>query len=144
MATNAAAAASPVRKVYRDLIHVIKQQPHQLSSRGMKELRTKFREPLGEAETIESRLKEAESRLSFARMNASGRIKRRGEATASGRWVYKDGAPIQNVNGTWRDNKGRVVSPYDGNNLDPESVSKHFKNLRRAGFVNNAHAKGFF
>ena len=33
---------------------------------------------------------------------------------------------------------------WDGSNLDPDSVSRHYHSLNRAGFRDNAHAKGFF
>lgn len=40
----------------------------------------------------------------------------------------------------------RTVSFDDesGNNLDPDSVSRHYHGLRRMGFRDNAHAKGIF
>jgi hypothetical protein len=69
------------------------------------------------------------------------------------RFLYKNGQrydisnPNRNNNmtsSTKRNDKGYIISPYDGKNLDPESVTRHRKNLRRAGFMNNAHAKGIF
>lgn len=39
---------------------------------------------------------------------------------------------------------GRVVSNWDGNNLDPCAVNRHKGQLNRMGFVNNLHAKGLF
>ena len=50
------------------------------------------------------------------------KTKPRGEA---GTWVYKDGERLTNVGGTIRDADGRVVSGYDGKNLDPEAVKRH-------------------
>ena len=35
-------------------------------------------------------------------------------------------------------------SNWDGSNMDPDSVARHNRSLRRAGFRDNAHAKGFF
>jgi len=134
-------AAAAVRHVYRELLYMAKQQqPKGAASGALKDMRSKFREPLAADQTVESRLKDAEKRLSFLRITTT-KVKPRGQA---GRWVYKDGQRLENVNGTLRDDKGRVHSSYDGNNLDPEMVSKHFKNLKRAGFVNNQHAKGMF
>ena len=141
MATStSSSAAAAVRKAYRELLHLAKQQPPKGIDKSREELRTKFRAPIAADQSIESRLKEAESRLSFLRMTTT-KVKPRGQA---GRWVYKDGQRLEHSNGTLRDDKGRVHSNWDGKNLDPESVSKHFKNLRRAGFVNNLHAKGIF
>ena len=36
------------------------------------------------------------------------------------------------------------TSNWDGTNMDPCSVKRHYAGLKRAGFVNNAHAKGIF
>jgi len=66
--------------------------------------------------------------------------------------VYKDGQKYKlerdDVTGkvTWRGDGGgrKAVSNWDGKNLDPEAVQRHRQQLRRAGFENNAHAKGFF
>ena len=38
----------------------------------------------------------------------------------------------------------RPISNWTGNNLDPDSVKRHYMNLKRAGFKDNAHAKGMF
>lgn len=40
--------------------------------------------------------------------------------------------------------RGRAVSNWTGNNMDPDSVKRHQQNLSRAGFKNNAHMKGIF
>jgi hypothetical protein len=94
-------------------------------------------------------LKQAEDRLSFLRISSVKPRRKVGlaaaAASASGKWVYKDGQRLEDVGGgTLRDDTGRVISSYNGANLDPDSVSRHRKNLKRAGFVNNLHAKGFF
>ncbi|GAX21343.1 hypothetical protein FisN_6Lh092 [Fistulifera solaris] len=128
------------RQVYRELFHLTRQQPshHPL----LQELREKFRRPLSENETPEQRLREAESRLSFLRMKST---KSQQRGTLAGRWVYRNGERLEaDAEGTFRDSKGKVVSNWDGKNLDPESVKMHRQQLRRAGFVNNAHAKGLF
>jgi hypothetical protein len=66
-------------------------------------------------------------------------------------FVYKDGQRYEvgasTVDGevTLRDNAGgRVHTNWDGKNLDPDSVRRHKQQLKRAGFVNNLHAKGIF
>lgn len=127
-----------IRRTYREILHFVKQKSDHLAS--LNELRSSFRKPLGDDETAESRLKAAESRLSFLKMS-SVKMRPRGD---SGRWIYKEGERLVDENGTLRDSRGRVVSNWDGNNLDPESVTRHRKQLKRMGFANNAHAKGFF
>lgn len=134
-------STAAVRKIYRELLHVAKQQKGSAEA-TLSELRTKFRRPLAEKETVEVRLKEAQDRLSFLKIS-SVKGKPRGQSK-SGRWIYKDGERLENVEGTIRDSKGRVISNWDGKNLDPESVKRHRQQLTRAGFVNNAHAKGLF
>jgi hypothetical protein len=105
---------------------------------------------------LQQRLKEAESRLSFLRMTCSNPrgARNHGNTTNGGlpsgsrqKFVYRNGERFE-VDGddkvTLRDGSSRVVSSYDGKNLDPSAVSRHKKQLRRAGFVNNTHAKGIF
>ena len=105
------------------------------------ELRTSFRKPLAAQESLDARLQVADERMSFLRMITP---KDRSSTGNGGTWVYKDGERLKNQNGTLRDSNGRVVSNWDGKNLDPDSVKIHKHQLKRAGFVNNAHAKGLF
>lgn len=127
------------RTLYRELAHLIKQMPSsEQQSRALSELRTSFRAPV--QGSIDEAVKKAEQKLSFLRITLP-KTKPRGQ---SGRWIYKNGQRLADVNGTLRDAQGKAVSSYDGKNLDPESVSRHRKHLKRLGFVNNAHAKGFF
>jgi hypothetical protein len=128
----------PIRKVYRDLLAYAANEGQRA------EVRSSFKRPLGYGETVQSRLKAAEDRLSFLRISSVKPFRKARGSNASGKWIYKDGQRLENVSGTIRDAMGRVVSSYDGANLDPESVSRHQKSLKRAGFVNNLHAKGFF
>jgi hypothetical protein len=80
----------------------------------------------------------------YDRIFGGKKKKKVGGGGGGGRWVYKDGERLAVEHGTIRDSKGRVVSNWDGNNLDPESVKRHRQQLKRAGFVNNQHAKGIF
>jgi hypothetical protein len=140
MATTASALKShTIHKVYRELARLIKLTPDATKSQKM--LQTDFRKPLGPEGSVEQRLEVAEQKLSFLRMTT---VKTR-PSGQSGRWIYKDGEKLQSdAGGTIRDSKGRVVSNYDGANMDPEMVTRHRKSLKRAGFVNNEHAKGVF
>ena len=38
----------------------------------------------------------------------------------------------------------KATSNWTGSNMDPDSVKRHQHSLNRAGFRNNAHAKGLF
>eukprot|EP00538_Stauroneis_constricta_P001457 CAMPEP_0119555590 /NCGR_PEP_ID=MMETSP1352-20130426/7754_1 /TAXON_ID=265584 /ORGANISM="Stauroneis constricta, Strain CCMP1120" /LENGTH=119 /DNA_ID=CAMNT_0007602377 /DNA_START=24 /DNA_END=379 /DNA_ORIENTATION=+ len=102
---------------------------------GWQELRTKFRSPPNERQSLEERLKEADDRAAYLRMiTPKDRSSHRG-----GRWVYKDGKRIEDGIGSSAQGSG-VVSNWDGKNLDPDSVKQHNHQLKRAGFRNNAHA----
>jgi len=46
--------------------------------------------------------------------------------------------------GTLRGPDGRVISNWNGKNMDPCSVNIHKGQLKRMGFQNNLHAKGIF
>ena len=131
-------AAPSVRKMYRELLLYAANE----TQRG--EVRSAFRKTLGNGETVASRIKAAQDKLAFLRISSAKPKRKNTSNGTSGKWIYKNGERLENVGGTLRDASGRVVSSYDGSNLDPESVSRHRKNLKRAGFVNNQHAKGFF
>ena len=142
-AATSGSSASAVRSVYRELFHMIRNmKTPQERSKALQELRTSFRDTSSTL-TVEERLKKAQDRASFLRITMPQHGKRlRGDN--SGTWVYREGEKLQNVNGTLRDSNGRVHTNWDGSNLDPCSVKRHKHSLKRAGFVNNAHAKGIF
>ena len=137
---SATITGATIRKAYRDLYHIARQMPVKDRPKHLNELRTQFRRPLAKEETLEKRLKKAHDRASFLRITTA-KTKPRGE---TGRWIYKDGQRLTYEKGTLRDGSGRVVSNWDGKNLDPDSVKRHRYQLNRAGFVNNLHAKGIF
>ena len=56
--------------------------------------------------------------------------------------VYIDGKPIEGGKGDTIENA--KYSNWHGSNIDPDSLARHNRGLKRAGFVNNAHAKGIF
>ncbi len=58
------------------------------------------------------------------------------------RLVYKNGEGLIDGEAEARD-RARY-SNWHGGNLDPDSVSRHQHQLSRAGFRDNAHAKGVF
>jgi hypothetical protein len=133
-------------------MRLVRQRPDAKSA--VAQVKESFRRPLdhdssrsasmSSSSLLAERLQEAESRLSVLRMTTNHRPRRSSSGGVGGKWVYKDGQRLSAENGTLRDSGGRVVSSFDGKNLDPESVKRHQQQLKRAGFVNNAHAKGFF
>lgn len=138
MASNPASSklAAQIRTVYRDCLYYARHQ----KQHSLADVRSQFRAPLLQSQSPESRLKEAQKKLSFFKMT-SVRVKPRHGSENPKLYVYKDGTKYTNTNGTFRDDKGRTISNWDGNNLDPEMVKRHHKSLKRMGFANNAHAK---
>lgn len=81
-----------------------------------------------------ARLVEAfDSRISFLRMTTKRRPRAQAGAT---RTIYGAG-------GAGARDKAKYTN-WDGANMDPDSVARHNHSLQRAGFRDNAHAKGFF
>ncbi len=131
----------PIKQTYRQLARLVQRlSDKHKRQESWQELRQGFRIPLEQGESLDSRLQVAEDRLSFLRMITP----KERPSNQSGKWVYKNGERLENQDGTLRDSNGRVVSNWDGKNLDPDSVRRHNYQLKRAGFVNNSHAKGFF
>ena len=128
-----------IRQKYKILAQLVKRLPNSKQNQGWEELRKSFRTPLQQGESLEDRLKKADERASFLRIVTP----KDRPTNDSGRYVYRNGKLV-NGSAVQRDANGRVVSNWDGSNLDPESVKRHNQQLRRAGFVNNAHAKGIF
>ncbi|KAG7366288.1 hypothetical protein IV203_028958 [Nitzschia inconspicua] len=137
------ATTTLIRQKYRQLGRLVQKLPEAKydPQQSWDELRTAFKTPLTETETLEQRLAKADERRSFLQMITP---KSASQDTKGGKWVYKNGQRLEHVNGTVRDSNGRVVSNWDGKNLDPDSVKRHNHHLKRLGFRNNAHAKGIF
>ena len=165
--------AAMTRSLYRDFIHIAKAQLKQSKTMAAKpqfppndplqQVRDEFRRPIlsdpSGSNTIESRYHYGINRFAFLRMNTTHYKPRArnqttnensGSAdTGTERYIYKNGQryALHSIQegGTLRSNqRGYVISPYDGKNLDPQAVTRHRQNLKRAGFINNSHAKGMF
>ena len=138
-AATSSIAPEAIRHLYRELLRHVRTRPDKKNS-ALAELQSSFRRPLDPQESVALRVQAAESRLAVLRMTSSAGTRN----SKGGTWVYRNGEKLSAESGTLRDTGGRVVSSFDGKNLDPESVKRHRQQLKRAGFVNNAHAKGFF
>ena len=137
-------AASLVRQKYRSLGRLVNRLPEGSTSsldseESWNQLRVAFREPLGNDESVDDRIKKADDKLAFLRMITP----KAASDGNSGRWIYKNGKRVEG-SGQVRDKNGRVISNWDGKNLDPDSVKQHNYQLKRMGFRNNDHAKGIF
>ena len=144
---TATAAARLVRQKYRSLGKLVNLIPEAKGSSSLcpeksrEQLREAFREPLRDDETVEDRIQKADAKLSFLRMITP----KPPTDSHSGRWVYyKNGKKVEGGTSQTRDKNGKVHTNWDGKNLDPCSVKQHSGQLKRMGFRNNSHAKGFF
>ena len=52
-------------------------------------------------------------------------------------------SPFESMNDIDKSNF-RPLTNWTGKNMDPDSVRRHNISLKRAGFKDNTHAKGFF
>lgn len=126
--------------VYRSLLRVARTMPESQRVGVLAQARSElsFFRDVTDANEISRLVKVFEDKVAFARMTSP---KRSVAAKARTRIVYgKNGQKLEV--GTPRD-KAKYTN-WDGANPDPDSVSRHYHGLRRAGFKDNAHAKGFF
>eukprot|EP00814_Leptocylindrus_danicus_P022646 CAMPEP_0116048858 /NCGR_PEP_ID=MMETSP0321-20121206/29828_1 /TAXON_ID=163516 /ORGANISM="Leptocylindrus danicus var. danicus, Strain B650" /LENGTH=111 /DNA_ID=CAMNT_0003531191 /DNA_START=170 /DNA_END=505 /DNA_ORIENTATION=- len=111
----------------------------------MKQLRDGFVRNRDAPESdVPSLLKEADTKAAFLRVTTPRSAHRnRGSQSGTTTWVYRQGGEVQEGGKSSVVEKARV-SNWSGNNFDPCSLKRHQAGLRRAGFMNNAHAKGLF
>lgn len=141
-----------VLSTYRTLFRLIKLLPsNQKPQKQLEQVRQSFHKnsSLTDETLIKSCFQKAGEKIAYLRIITP---KKSSSTSSNGnmRWIYTKDGPIQldgsgnnNGGGTLRDGR-RVVSNWDGNNLDPCSVKTHNAQLKRMGFVNNLHAKGLF
>lgn len=110
-------------------------------------MREKFRRNATETspEKIDQLIHEAGETIAFLRI-ITPKVGVGSNANQSGttRWVYRSTGEKETGIKATRRKTGIVVSNFDGDNLDPCSVTRHKSHLKRMGFVNNLHAKGLF
>lgn len=150
-----------VINTYRSLAKLVRRLPEKQQTGAWTQLRDGYRKHASEScpDKISELIQEAGKKIAFLRIITpkdmwrtttsevvGGETAAQQETTQSGvtRWVYRssgekdaNGKPIMRKS-------GRVVSSYDGKNLDPCSVNRHNAQLKRMGFANNLHAKGLF
>ena len=120
------------------MARLVNRLPESRQASALREMREKFRQDATDDE-LDDRLRVAGEKIAFLRiMTPKGRSNQQSHQ----RFVYKDGKVVEGSGETLQG--GRVVSNWDGKNLDPCSVKRHNQQLRRAGFANNLHAKGIF
>jgi hypothetical protein len=126
-----------VLNAYRKLLTLAKLMPNKDKRfEAVLRIRKEFRANSGETsrDEIEEMLKKANSSLGFLKIMTP---KRSFGEKQSGTTTMVFG---KNKDGTTK----KAMSNWHGGNLDPDSVKRHYDGLKRAGFRDNAHAKGIF
>ena len=124
---------------YRAFLRVVAAMPKQQRGAAIQQARSElafFRDVSDPAEA--ARLVDAfDGRIAYLRMTTPRR-----PASQKGRTsiVYRNGEKVDAA----RERDKAKWSNWDGSNMDPDSVARHNRSLRRAGFRDNAHAKRFF
>lgn len=136
-------AMKSVTNAYRTLAALIRRLPKHQQPEAFVELRQSFRKNANaDTSAIPNLLKEAENKASFLRIMTPK--KRSTEEGGTTTYLYRNNGEIEQGGKGTKHKTSQVHSNWDGKNLDPCSVKRHYAGLRRAGFVNNLHAKGIF
>lgn len=150
MASSAAQInPSKILSSYRTLTRMIKHlPPNQKPERQLKELRETIHKNASLTDPIEIKacVQQLGEKIAYFRIITPKQrlTKANDEGNGTKRWIYGKDGPVQvegNISGR---KNGKVVSNFDGKNLDPCAVKTHNGQLKRMGFMNNLHAKGLF
>ena len=87
--------------------------------------------------------KEAQKKIAFLRIITPKDKSRDGSQKGTSTYIYRENGEVDENGKPKLISKART-SNWDGKNMDPCSVKRHYGGLRRAGFRDNAHAKGMF
>jgi hypothetical protein len=134
-----------ILSTYRTLSRMIKLLPaKQKPEKQLQEVRQTFRKnyALTDEADIKTCIQQAGEKIAYLRIITPKKSSTEGNK----RWIYTKDGPVQVAGsgaGTPREG-GRVISNFDGKNLDPCSIKTHNSHLKRMGFQNNLHAKGLF
>ncbi len=145
--TSASSSSAVVISTYRSLARLVSRLPEKQRPGARNQLREGFRRNANEtsSERIVQLIHEAGEKIAFLRIvTPKAGAGNNNNQSGIQRWVYRSSGEKDTRKQGTRRKTGMVVSNFDGNNLDPCSVSRHNNHLKRMGFVNNLHAKGLF
>ena len=148
MSATAATQRTTVLSTYRILSRLVRCMPESKQAPALQELREGYRKNISAPQDqVDELINEAGKKIAYLRIITpkrewTGSAAERSEDGTT-RWVYSSDGKSADGKGTVR-KSGQVHSNWDGSNLDPCSVKRHNQQLKRAGFVNNLHAKGLF
>ena len=129
-----------VLTAYKRLLTLAKMMPNEKERvKAVGQIKSEFRKNVDEHsdDVVKEMLKKANSSMSFLNIVTPKRAGTKGQESRRARMVFGKGAKDVSRDGS-------AVSNWHGGNMDPDSVSRHNAGLRRAGFRDNAHAKGVF
>lgn len=144
-----------VLSTYRNLFRLIQNLPSKSERiKNIETLRSTYKanSTFQDPEKIQGCIQEAGEKIAYLRI-ITPKTARSKSSSSTTRLIYtKDGVVELNSEngtdnvgvGTRRDSNGKVISNWNGKNLDPCSVKTHNSQLKRMGFLNNLHAKGIF
>mmetsp|Transcript_15644 Transcript_15644/g.23439 ORF Transcript_15644/g.23439 Transcript_15644/m.23439 type:complete len:148 (-) Transcript_15644:552-995(-) len=146
--SSSAITRTQILSTYRTITRLIKGLPsNQKPQQQLASVQESFREntSLTDPLEIKSSFQKAGEKIAYYRIiTPKASSSSTSGSNGTQRWVYtKDGAVEIDGEGKARLN-GRVISNWDGKNLDPCSIKTHQGQLKRMGFANNLHAKGLF
>jgi hypothetical protein len=122
--------------LYREMLHYAKLLTEtQQKSQTIERIKVEFRKNMRETnkDKIGDLLAVAESKLGYLKIITP---KRRSNQQGYTKMTFGDAGDVTSG--------GKAVSNWTGHNMDPDTVKRHYRGLKRAGYKNNSHAKGIF
>lgn len=126
-----------IKSVYRNLLrHAQNLTANQNKDNTIRQIKQEFRAHQHEKNphTIQELLDKAHSSLGYLRM-ITPKL-RRNTQDGYTRIVFGDAENSSLPQ--------KAVTNWTATNMDPDSVKRHYRGLKRAGYKNNRHAKGIF
>jgi hypothetical protein len=131
---DAMALRADVTKIYRSMIRIATKLDEKKRADALKNIRKEFKRNKNvKQQEVPELLTKAESSLAYLRMITPSEKTKNQTGHTSIR--FGKGGP---------DGGKRAVSNWHGSNMDPDAIRTHQGQLKRAGFRDNAHAKGMF
>ena len=129
-----------ILKAYKNVIIQLRTLPTKLRTNISTKVKSDFRKEVKtenfNEESFDKLIKKIQSSIAYTKMisprthtGQTGHTRMQFGTESNG----KGGSRIKKAHTNWH-----------GSNMDPDSVSRHFHGLKRAGFSGNAHAKGVF
>jgi Complex 1 protein (LYR family) len=126
-----------VLTVYKNLLKLANKLPEPKRLEGINMIRSSFRKNTSASPSeVQNLLQKANSSLGYLKMITPKQASEQKERT------YVTKITVGDIDG--RKSASKATTNWHGRNLDPDSVKRHYNNLKRAGFKSNQDAKGFF